>query len=128
MLETPAKQTITHGFTLIEILVALAILAIALTAILKVADDEIRGEDYLQSKTVAHWVAMNTLAILQTGVIDTANNSQLSGQTVMLNQSLHWQATITPTANKFLNQANITVTQNRQLLANMTGYLYNVKK
>ena len=55
----------TSGFTLIEILVALAIIAIALGALIKASGDHTSSASYLKQKTLAHWVAMNELSLLQ---------------------------------------------------------------
>jgi len=57
------------GFTLIEVLVAVAILAIALTAIIKATSQNIRDTRYLQDKEIATWVAAETLNEALAGVI-----------------------------------------------------------
>lgn len=53
------------GFTLIEVMVALAIIAIALAALIKASGNYTRSAGYLKSKTLAHYVAMNEVARLQ---------------------------------------------------------------
>ena len=50
------------GFTLLEVLVAVAILAIALGALVSSAGGTIRGTADLRDRTEAGWVAMNVLA------------------------------------------------------------------
>lgn len=50
------------GFTLIEVLVALAIVAIALLAALRVAGQGANTVDALRSRLLAGWVAENRLA------------------------------------------------------------------
>lgn len=47
------------GFTLLEVLVALAVLAIGLGAIIKVAIETTAGVSYLRDRTLAGWVASN---------------------------------------------------------------------
>ncbi|MDH5764672.1 MAG: type II secretion system minor pseudopilin GspI [Gammaproteobacteria bacterium] len=59
-----SKQTVS-GFTLIEILVALVIIAVALGALIKASSDHTFSASYLKQKTIAHWVAMNELTLLQ---------------------------------------------------------------
>lgn len=54
-----------QGFTLIEVLVALAIIAIALGALLSTSGSQANSAAYLKQKTIAHWVAMNEIAELQ---------------------------------------------------------------
>ena len=53
------------GFTLVEVLVALSVIAIALAALLKGASEGAGSARYLRDKTYAHWVAMNTITEVQ---------------------------------------------------------------
>jgi general secretion pathway protein I len=50
------------GFTLVEVLVALAVVAIALGALIKAGADVSANSVYLRDKTFAHWVALNLVA------------------------------------------------------------------
>ena len=50
------------GFTLLEVLVALAVASIGLAGVIKVAGGNAYNAQYLQEKTLAQWVAMNRLA------------------------------------------------------------------
>jgi general secretion pathway protein I len=54
-----------RGFTLLEVLVALAVIAIALASIIKVVGTGAANAGYLRDKTFAHWVAANRLAQMQ---------------------------------------------------------------
>lgn len=51
-----------RGFSLLEVLVALAILGISLGAAIKATSSNLSNAGYLQQRTLAHWVAMNKLA------------------------------------------------------------------
>lgn len=55
-----------EGFTLIEVMVALAIIAIALSSLIKASGSHTSTAGYLKSKTLAHYVALNEIADLQT--------------------------------------------------------------
>ena len=57
------KKT-SRGFTLIEILVALSIIAIALGALIKASGSHTNSASYLKQKTLAHYVGMNEIALL----------------------------------------------------------------
>ncbi|MGF1528989.1 MAG: type II secretion system minor pseudopilin GspI [Candidatus Competibacterales bacterium] len=53
-----------RGFTLLELLVALAVVAVALGAALKIAVEAGQGAAYLHTRTQAAWVAENRLNAL----------------------------------------------------------------
>lgn len=49
------------GFTLIEVLVALAVIALGLTAVIKALGDYADATSYTREKTLASWIATNKL-------------------------------------------------------------------
>jgi len=53
------------GFTLLEVLVALAVLAMSLGAVIQAVGDYTRNQAYLRDRTFAEWVARNQLATVQ---------------------------------------------------------------
>lgn len=55
----------SRGFTLIEVMVALAVIAIALASLIKASGNHTYSAAYLKSKTLAHYVAMNEIAQLK---------------------------------------------------------------
>ena len=80
------------GFTLIEVLIAVAVLAIALIAVLRVINVAIGNSTYLQEKVIAHWVAEDVLANARVGLITVpAAGGLQTGQKTMLGQNMHWQ-------------------------------------
>lgn len=53
------------GFTLLEVLIALTVLALALGAVIQAAGDFTVSQAYLRDRTYAEWVAHNRLAEAQ---------------------------------------------------------------
>jgi general secretion pathway protein I len=51
-----------RGFTLVEVLIALAVVAIALLALTRAASVQVQSFDGLRERTLASWVAANVLA------------------------------------------------------------------
>lgn len=64
-MNNPSHSPKTNGFTLIEVMVALAIIAIALASLIKASGSHTSSAGYLKTKTLAHYVAMNEIADIQ---------------------------------------------------------------
>jgi general secretion pathway protein I len=113
------------GFTLIEILVALAILAVALGAGMRAVAQSADGATLLKQRTLALWVAQNRLALAQLTsprpVLGTRNGDALQGGARFV-----WQETIAATPNPAFSRIDIVVADPAQpdyALARLTGYL-----
>ena len=61
----PASAIRTRGFTLLEVLVALTIVAVALTATMRAMGSMTTASDSLQTRMIATWSAENHLADLR---------------------------------------------------------------
>lgn len=59
------KNRRSQGFTLLEVVVALAVIAMALAAATTAVSTNILNASGLQQRTYAHWVAMNKLTEMQ---------------------------------------------------------------
>ena len=59
------KHTAVAGFTLLEVLIALAVLALSMGAAIKAASDYSNNQAYLRDRTIAMWVARNVLVRFQ---------------------------------------------------------------
>ena len=77
-----------RGFTLIEVLVALAILAVALAALVKASSEHTRNTHYLQERTLAHWVGQNVFARYEAGLLSPQRGTT-SGTVRQADQ--HWE-------------------------------------
>ncbi len=73
---TVSRTNSEQGFTLLEVLVALTILAVALGALVKTGADHARNTMYLQERTMAHWAGQNVLAEFQTGMGSVAEGGR----------------------------------------------------
>ena len=83
------------GFTLIEIMVALMVMAIALAAVMTTMGGAIRNAAGLQERTFAHWVAMNQMAKIQ--LAGNKIPSTKSGSEEMAGHEWYWTITLEKT-------------------------------
>lgn len=100
------------GFTLIEVLLALAVIAIALTALIKATSQTITNTARIKDKSISHWVAMQGITAIQLGALPVPNNQKISQVTTMLGERWYWQAVLTNTAIPHVLQITITVSKN----------------
>jgi len=115
------------GFTLVEILVALAIIAIALTAGMRALAQATDTASALKARTLALWVAQNRLAAAQIATPWPALGNY-SGEAAQAGTSFVWQANVTTTPNPTFRRIEITVAQPDSpdyALARLTGFIGN---
>lgn len=103
----PSHQT-QAGFTLIEVLVALSIIAIAFTALLKATSNNIVMHQKLKNKIIREWVASQGVTLIQLGLVQSINNQIISEQTTLFNQRWYWRASLSATP--LTNVQKITLT------------------
>lgn len=97
-----------RGFTLIEVLVALAILAFTMPALFYAISSFTTKAMHYQDKTYAQWVALNKVAEmrLQTtwpGVGKSDGESEMAGQT------WHWEMEVKNTPDRDVRKLVVTV-------------------
>ena len=97
-----------QGFTLLEVLVALAILAIALSAAIKVSTANVENASYLRDRTLAHWVAMNILTEIQIKEVWPSLGKK-TGTTMMAEREWFWIMNTSNTIDKELRRVEIKV-------------------
>jgi general secretion pathway protein I len=100
------------GFTLLEILIALAILAIALSSIIAAASNQSANVAYLRDKTLAHWVAMNQITELQVAN-KWPDTGTKKGDEEMGLLKWHWEREISKTPDDRVRQVEIRVYRNK---------------
>ncbi|HDV5711011.1 TPA: GspI family T2SS minor pseudopilin variant LspI [Legionella pneumophila] len=103
------KTKLVSGFTLIEVLLALTVIAIALTALLKATAQNIDNTHRIKEKTISHWIAMQGIAIIQLNLLRTSQSQESTQATTMLGQKWYWRAKISPTPIKRMQQITISV-------------------
>ena len=80
------------GFTLIEVMVAMAVVAVALPALLFALIQQVDGTEYLRERTLASWVAANKLSELQLIVANSGAipSGDVQGESRFADRDWHW--------------------------------------
>ena len=105
-----------RGFTLVEVMVALAIVAIALPALLMALYQQIDDTAYLRDKTLAYMVAENKLAEIRLVIGSTRNLSagKDSGLASMADRDWYWWVETKATEVEKFFRVDITVSLDEQ--------------
>ena len=100
-----------RGFTLVEVMVALAVVAIALPALLLALSQQVDATAYLRDKSLARMVAANKLVELR--ILSRARqdlpSGERSGVSTMAGRDWYWWLNSTPTVSDNLLQFVIDV-------------------
>jgi general secretion pathway protein I len=119
-------KKINNGFTLIEVLIALAILSIALTAIIRSTTQNIKDNSYLYNKTIATWVGTEVVNEARVNVLKLREGDEIEKETTMLGQNWPWLAELAATPNVHIKKITVTVYSptTHDELAHLESYLY----
>ncbi|TMH32182.1 MAG: type II secretion system protein GspI [Betaproteobacteria bacterium] len=115
------------GFTLVEVLVALAIVAVALAAGFRSVAQSADGATALKARTLALWVAQNRLAAAQLENPAPATGER-SGTALQAGAAFSWHETIGGTPNPAFRKIEIGVADASvpdYVLVRLVGYLPN---
>ena len=113
------------AFTLLEVMVALVIIAITLGAIVESNTSSTRNAQHLKNKTFALLVANNQL--VKTRISNKLPRvSQTNGDEIMGNQEWYWEQTVIATDDPLLRRINIDVSLNNErdfVLFHLSGFM-----
>lgn len=119
-----------RGFTLIETLVALAILAIALAAVLRATGMATNHAGDMRIRLLADWLAQNRIA-LHAAKGDWLAVGIQSGEETQAGVRLRWKEKVSSTPNPAFRRIEISITQpddDQHTLRKLSGYLVEVPR
>jgi general secretion pathway protein I len=97
------------GFTLIEIMVALAIITITLGAIIENTTAANINAQYLRDKTVAGWIAMNQISMVRAKRQWGSASASKQGEVEMAGQQWQWKLNFVKTDDDNMRRLDVQV-------------------
>ena len=107
--------------TLIEVVVAIVLLAVGLSALIKNINQSTINLLYLEQKTFSQWVALNKLNELQQLKL-WPKIGIYEGKELMVKQEWEWQLTVSQTVNTNIRRIDIEVSLNQENLKPITTF------
>jgi len=96
------------GFTLIEVMLAMAIFSIAGIALLSASDNNIKNLSHLENKVLANWLASNQLVEVTLDTTWPPKNNK-KGTVEMAGQEWFWLQKVIKTENKDMRSIVIEI-------------------
>jgi len=97
-----------RGFTLVEVVVALAIVAVGMFAVFKTIGDTTHNISYLRDRSLAAWIADNRITEMRlSGELPSVD--QTEGEVDFAGRRWHWVATVAQTPVAGLRRIDVRV-------------------
>ncbi len=113
------------GFTLIEVIVALVVIALGMLGVIQAVSQTASNSGYLRDKTVAHWVAMNRLTEVRLQKSAPAVD-KTSDEVEMAGRKWKWTMNVTQTPVETIRRIDVSVrpleADEDSSLASVTGF------
>lgn len=113
-----------RGFTLLEVLVALAVAALALGAVAAAISQMVQSATAMEQRTYASWIAQNRIAELRLANV-VPEVSEDSDQVEYAGREWTWTATISETGveNLFRVDVDVSLAESEGVIRTVTGFI-----
>jgi general secretion pathway protein I len=98
----------TRGFTLIEVVVALAILAVGMLAVFKTIGDTVYNVDALRDRSLAEWIADNRITEIRISG-EMPSVEETAGEVEYAGRRWHWVTKVSQTQVQGLRRIDVSV-------------------
>ncbi|WP_440877165.1 type II secretion system minor pseudopilin GspI [Thalassotalea sp. PLHSN55] len=103
-----AARAKTKGFTLLEVLLAMAVFSIAGIALLSAAQNNFTSLNHLENRMLANWVASNQLVEVTLDSTWPPKNNK-KGKVELAGRDWYWQQKVLKTTDKTMRSVEIEV-------------------
>ena len=116
-----------RGFTLIEVLIALAVVALAMLGLTRVAALQVRDFDALRERTFAGWVAANVLEETRLAA-SMPSTGRSDGHVELAARSWRWTRDVSTTPDPSVRRIDIQVFEGdaKEPVASLSGFAASV--
>jgi general secretion pathway protein I len=98
----------SRGFTLIEVVVALAILGIGMLAVFKTIGDTVHNVDELRDRSFAEWIADNRITEIRISG-EMPSVEETAGEVAFAGRQWHWLTKVSQTQVQGLRRIDVSV-------------------
>ncbi|MDP7591417.1 MAG: type II secretion system minor pseudopilin GspI [Litorilituus sp.] len=124
------KLMISRGFTLIEVMLAMAVFAIAGLSLLSAASNNARNMGHLEDKMFANWVASNQLVAANLEKKWPPKNN-VKGEVELASRQWFWQQKVLKTTDKNMRAIVVEVRlheEDKLAISSLTTYVSKVEQ
>lgn len=111
MIKRHSKANRSKGFTILEVLIAMAILAVAGAAVVRSAGEHLNAITMLKQVTFSSWVAENRLVEIQLDAKWPPSNNK-KGKMEMAGRDWYWQQVVETVGDKKMRKVTVMVMEN----------------
>ena len=104
---------IYRGFTLLEVMVALAVITLGLSAVIKTVTSTTSNTIHIRDKTFAYWVAQNQIAEIEL-TAGSPSTGFTDGEEMLAGLTWHWTRKIESTEDPDTNRVEVSVRKDKE--------------
>lgn len=106
------SNRIHRGFTLLEVMVALAVITLGLAAVIKTVTSTTSNTIHIRDKTFAYWVAQNQIAEIEL-TAGSPRTGFTDGEEMLAGLTWHWTRKIESTEDPDTNRVEVSVRKDK---------------